>query len=116
MNILVVDDNRDILESTVMLLEAMGHKAFGHDDAATVPAAIERHDASVVLHDVNMPGLEIRDQVEALAGPAAVRPVQVILFTASVQVDEVAGIPGIRAVVPKPFGLEDLEKALASVV
>jgi len=112
--VLVVDDDEDIRESTVMLLEAYGHDVAAEKDAGRVFARVEEFRPDVVLQDVNMPGLEMRLHLEGLARLSPGLPV--VLFTASVQLDEVRGLPGVAFVVSKPFEAEDLEDTLEAAV
>jgi len=71
--ILVVDDNKDFLESTVWMLEGVGYEARGFDDtelALDEFDKVEKARPCCVLMDVRMPGmsgLDVHDTMNARA-------------------------------------------------
>lgn len=56
--ILVADDNRDIVDTMVMLLEAAGHQVVAAHDGQEAVELAERYRPDVVLLDIGMPGLD----------------------------------------------------------
>ena len=67
--VLVVDDNKDMVDTTTALLAAEGHLVFGCYSGMEVQSCVRQHDPDVVLLDIRMPGKdgwtvarEIRDE------------------------------------------------------
>lgn len=109
MRVVVVDDDEDVREATVMLLEVLGHEASGHgvpEEGLRAAAG-----ADVVLQDLHIPGMMIEEQLQRMG--ALPHPPGVVLFSASIDVHSLHRIPGAAAVLPKPFTTEALEAALA---
>jgi len=53
--VLVVEDNRDAADSTVMLLESWGHEAKAAYSAAECIAVAKEFDPDIVLMDIGLP-------------------------------------------------------------
>jgi DNA-binding response OmpR family regulator len=54
--VLVVDDNRDLVDTLLVLLDADGYNAKGIYSARTILADVEEFDPDVVILDLEMPG------------------------------------------------------------
>lgn len=106
--ILVVDDEHDILESTRMLLDALGFETVGCDQASQVLATMRATRPDLVLHDVRMPGLDLRDQLRSIRADADVCHVPFVLFTATLEAKTVAQSVGADDGIEKPFTVEAL--------
>ena len=64
--VLVVDDNRDTVKSTVELLRALGHDARGCYNGREAIEAIRGYDPDVVVMDIAMPGVNGWDAARAI--------------------------------------------------
>lgn len=110
--VLVVDDDRDIVETLSDILELRGWKVVrGYDGAEAVSLALE-HDVDWVVMDVRMPQ---RSGVDAMEEIRRVRPrTRVVLMTAfaTPEVMERAARAGDTPVLAKPF---ELSKLLATM-
>jgi DNA-binding response OmpR family regulator len=83
MRVLVVDDNGDIVATTIALLRRAGHDAKGCDNGTDVYDCVREYDPDVVLLDINLPGqngFEVVRQIRTNIGGK--RPV-IIGITAS---------------------------------
>jgi CheY-like chemotaxis protein len=70
--VLVVDDNRDSVESLKMLLELWGHDVRSAYDGPTALAIAAEYRPGAVLLDIGLPGMngyELAQGLRALAGP-----------------------------------------------
>jgi signal transduction histidine kinase/DNA-binding response OmpR family regulator len=114
--IVVIDDQRDVLDTTAMLLREDGHdvRAFQDPQAAVGRVLADRPD--VVVSDLGMPGMTGWDVARAVH---AVHPdLPVVLLTgwgreiSATQMRE----NGIAAVLPKPVEGPALRQALAAVL
>ena len=112
MRVLVVDDDADIGESTVMLLELSGHEARHARSGLEVTGTLGSFAPDVVLQDVNMPGLDLQATVRACR--AAVPGVKVMLFTGSVDGEALVEEAGADGVLAKPFHVDELLSLLGA--
>ena len=55
--VLVVDDNKDTVTTTVAMLQEMGHQAQGCHNGQDALSAIASYNPDVVLLDIAMPGI-----------------------------------------------------------
>jgi CheY-like chemotaxis protein len=110
--ILLVDDDRDIVKSTAQLLQAFGYKVTVCVDADRVVGMMRSQRPDVVLHDVRMPGLDLRAQVRAIRDDPDIARVPIVLFTAVLSAKELAQEVGADDAIQKPFDAETLRRVL----
>jgi CheY-like chemotaxis protein len=112
--VLVVDDNQEVLESAVMLLNAMGHEAYGVSSGAEALAAIAEAPPSLVLLDIGLPemdGIEVARRLSAMPERARLKLVAVSGYAASTLGNDAAlfddhllkpaGRTALRSVLPR---------------
>jgi CheY-like chemotaxis protein len=110
--VLLIDDEAPILRSTQLILELVGCTAH---TAANAEAAFEsagRARPDVILQDVRMPGLDLGAHLRRLAREPSTAGVPVVLFSASMEIDELAARYPEHEVLEKPFSVPDLVAAL----
>ncbi len=76
LEILVVDDNPDVVETTSMLLRAWGHRTFTAHDGASGLALVASKTPHAVLMDLGMPridGFELARRIRELPGGKALK-------------------------------------------
>ena len=76
LQILVVDDNQDVVETTSMLLQAWGHRTLNAHDGASGLALVASETPHAVLMDLGMPridGFEMARRIRELPGGKTVR-------------------------------------------
>jgi DNA-binding response OmpR family regulator len=108
--VLVIDDDPGIRQ---MLSLALGESGFevALSDGQRVEGAAG---ADVVLLDVRLGNRSAR---QLLADVPALAEVPIIVMTATISADEAArGLPGVAAVVTKPFDLDVIERTIREVV
>ena len=110
--ILLVDDDRDVVKSTAQLLQAFGYKVTVCVDADRVVEMMHSQRPDVVLHDVRMPGLDLRAQVRAIRDDPDIARVPIVLFTAVLSARELAQEVGADDAIQKPFDSETLRRVL----
>jgi two-component system, OmpR family, alkaline phosphatase synthesis response regulator PhoP len=110
--ILLVDDDRDVVKSTAQLLQAFGYKVTVCVDADRVVEMMHSQRPDVVLHDVRMPGLDLRAQVRAIRNDPDIARVPIVLFTAVLSAKELAQEVGADDAIEKPFDPETLRRVL----
>lgn len=104
--VLVVDDNRDMVDSLVALLSVTGHTCFACYSGTAAFARVKEHDPDVVVLDVRMPGMDgwsvARKIREAIPGK---RPTLIAMsgeHGASGQVPAQAALVGVDYFLVKP--------------
>jgi len=110
--ILLVDDDREIVKSTAQLLRVFGYKVTVCVDADRVVEMMHSQRPDVVLHDVRMPGLDLRAQVRAIRDDPDIARVPIVLFTAVLSAKELAEEVGADDAIKKPFDSETLRRVL----
>jgi CheY-like chemotaxis protein len=110
--ILLVDDDRDIVKSTAELLQAFGYDVTTCVDADRVLQIMRSQHPDVVLHDVRMPGLDLRDQLRAIRDDPDLQRIPVVLFTAVLSAKELAAEIGADDAIEKPFDPENLRRVI----
>ncbi|CAN5375686.1 hypothetical protein BH10PSE18_BH10PSE18_01970 [soil metagenome] len=109
LRVLVVEDNLDALASTRDILEHLGHRPTGVPSAEAALRSLESAAFDVLMTDLNLPGMS----GHALAAQARARHPDLLVIFAS-------GMDGTRDAttdvhwLPKPFGTEDIQRALAA--
>ena len=113
-SVLVVDDERDFMESLVRRLILRGFQARGVDGGAQALAHMERMPAEVVVLDVKMPGM---DGLEVLRRIKRDHPkTQVIVLTghASLESGEEGMRLGAREYLIKPVPIKELIEKISA--
>jgi two-component system KDP operon response regulator KdpE len=113
--IVVIDDDRSLLELLSDYLGRLGHEVHGAADGQRGLAALAEHAPDLVLLDVTMPG---RDGWQTLARIRATSRVPVIMLTA--RGDEAEVLRGFGAgaddYVTKPFSFAQLAARIKAVI
>lgn len=114
--VLIADDEPAIVRSTRSILEAYGYEIETCDEAGQILARIEAWRPDLVLQDVRMPGLDLERLVMALRADARWKRLPVVLFTASMEAEEVGARVGAAAVIDKPFKPNDLVRVIETAL
>jgi two-component system, OmpR family, response regulator len=108
--VLVIDDDPGIRQMLSLALGESGFEVALSDGQRVEDAA----GADVVLLDVRLGNRSAR---QLLADVPSLAQVPIIVMTATISADEAArGLPGIAAVVTKPFDLDVIERTIRKVV
>jgi CheY-like chemotaxis protein len=110
--ILLVDDDREIIKSTTQLLQAFGYEVTECVEADRVVEMMHTQPPDIVLHDVRMPGLDLRAQVRSIRDDPIISGVPIVLFTAVLSAKELAEEVGADDAIKKPFSSETLRRVL----
>lgn len=114
--ILVVDDDLSILRSTELLLVDMGFEVVTTSDHTEVLSLARAEKPDLVLQDVRMPGLDIDSLVASFHSDNTVRRIPILLFSASMDIEETAVRVGASGVLDKPFAPNDVLVAVRSAL
>jgi DNA-binding response OmpR family regulator len=116
--ILVADDDRDIQDLVAIRLERAGYRVLRADDGRRALELASSERPALAVLDVTMPHLDGYSVLHRLREDAATAEMPVILLTARVQDGDVAKgmAAGATAYVKKPFGPQELNDRIASIL
>jgi len=111
MNILGIDDNRDLVELCNVALSSVGHEYIGIDNGKEGLQAIKDKKFDVVLLDLAMPDFSGVDVIDALVKEGIMDKQKIIVFTASTATEKEFGSlleKGIHSIIKKPVDIDYL--------
>jgi CheY-like chemotaxis protein len=117
MKVLIVDDNILVAHTLGMMLEEMGHAFDMVHDGRDALRAARAFRPDVVLLDIGLPGMDGYEVCKAFRQEEDFRTLPIIAQTGWGQNKDKtqASDAGFTRHLTKPVGLDDLEKALASL-
>jgi DNA-binding response OmpR family regulator len=110
--ILVVDDERDLVDAYVRLLERAGHQCVGAFDANDAIAIIDAGDVDLVLTDLSLPtnsGLEV---VRHARAKSALTPIIVMSGHNAPDTIEAVRAAGANLCLLKPISIAELTRVI----
>jgi len=109
-HILVVDDQRDILELTSTVLAGAGYRVTTADSGAEALRALVRRSVDLVLLDINMPEMDGWETLRLIRADDALRDLPVVMFSVKGELrDKVQGMQeGALDYITKPFEVDTL--------
>lgn len=110
--VLLVDDEPAILESTAALLAEMGYEVITVARADLIIQTAKAEHPDLLLQDIRMPGLDLHALVDELRADPALASLPVLLFSASIEIQDIADRVGAASHVEKPFEPDDLMAAI----
>ncbi len=113
-NALVIDDNRNTADALTEMLGMLGIEARAAYGSSPALALLAEHTPSLILLDVNMPGVDGMEILAYLRREPRLMKVPVVVITSDDQPDTKrrALDGGAQAVIIKPASLIQLESAL----
>ncbi|MDB5820352.1 MAG: sensor hybrid histidine kinase [Rhizobacter sp.] len=116
--VMVVDDERALLELAEELLAGLGYEPVGYETAEAAWAAFEadptRFDA--VITDLALPGMQGNELLQRLLAVRPALPVILMSGNLSLVVEQQSKALGVDALLHKPLGLQDLSETLAKAL
>jgi CheY-like chemotaxis protein len=114
--VLIVDDEPDVLESTGLLIQALGYDAVQVSDPGEILEAIERERPGLVLQDLKMPGLNVAGLVAALRLNPKTAETPIVFFSAGSDLATTSARYDAWGYLAKPFGKAELARLLNQVL
>ncbi|HEX8342079.1 MAG TPA: response regulator transcription factor [Tepidisphaeraceae bacterium] len=116
--VLVVDDEKDIVEMIGFNLTRNGYDVLSAHDGVTALALAEAHTPDLIVLDVMMPGLSGTDVTRRLKADPKLAHIPVLMLTArSEETDVVVGLTlGADDYVTKPFSMKILLARLGTIL
>ena len=116
--ILLVDDERDIIDLITLHLEREGHEIFAVGNGLRVLAAAIQHEPELIVLDLMLPGIDGINVFRQLRAEPKTRSIPVIMLTARSQTgDRIAGLEtGADDYLTKPFSPRELLLRIQAVL
>ena len=116
--VLVVDDERDLVELIGMNLQRNGYEVVAAHDGGTGLELARKQKPDIMILDVMMPGLSGRDVTVALKGDPDTAAIPILMLTAKTEeTDIIVGLSmGADDYVTKPFSMKVLMARVAAVI
>jgi DNA-binding response OmpR family regulator len=114
--VLVVDDDMPLRGMLSSVLRRHGFQVYLAGDGDEAQRALVLHQPHVVLLDLMMPGVNGWDFLQMLQDTGFAGQVPVIVISAHLRKDPQAVLQmGVKAILPKPFELDDLLEMIRAV-
>lgn len=110
--VLLVDDESAILESTKQLMLEMGYEVVTLQHADRIVPTLLGERPDLLLQDVRMPGLDLDALMRKIRAEPAIAGTPVLLFSAGMDLDDIAARVGGARKVEKPFKPSELVDAI----
>jgi DNA-binding response OmpR family regulator len=116
--ILVVDDERELVELIAMNLQRNGYEVLTAHDGATGLDIARKQKPDLLILDIMMPGLSGRDVTMALKSAPETAAIPILMLTAKTEeTDIIVGLSmGADDYVTKPFSMKVLMARVAAVI
>jgi two-component system, OmpR family, alkaline phosphatase synthesis response regulator PhoP len=116
--VLVVDDERDIVELVTYNLEREGFTVIPAYDGETALAEARMHTPDLILLDLMLPGIQGMEVCKLIRNDPSLNSIPIIMITAkSDEIDRVLGLEmGADDYITKPFSVRELVARIHSVV
>jgi len=112
MNILIIDDNKDITDAISLFAESKGYSCIVYNDGKKGCDIAKKENFDLVLLDIAMPGFSGYDVLDVLKNDNNFDMKKIVVITAS-SLDgssiEKIELSGISKVVKKPISLDSLK-------
>jgi DNA-binding response OmpR family regulator len=115
--ILIVDDNRDILELLKLILEMEGYNVSCLDDGSQLEDTIISYHPDLILLDIMLGPIDGRDLCRNLKGDPVTNQIPIIMISASHGTLSLAEKQcSADAFIPKPFEIDTLVSNVSQLV
>jgi DNA-binding response OmpR family regulator len=115
--ILIVDDNRDILELLKLILEMEGYNVSCLDDGSQLEDTIISYRPDLILLDIMLGPIDGRDLCRNLKGDPVTNQIPIIMISASHGTLSLAEKQcSADAFIPKPFEIDTLVSNVSQLV
>lgn len=107
-NILVIDDDRSILEVVKIILEENGYEVSTISNASFIEKTLQNKLPDLILVDIWMAGYDGRDVTQQLKSQKETSHIPIIVISAHNETQKIAKDAGADGFLEKPFDIEDL--------
>lgn len=117
--ILVVDDDRDIVEIVAEFLEGEGYRTVRAHDGREALEAIERHHPDAIVLDIKMPVMDGVQVIQRLRAHSTLASTPVVVLTATRVIDDLEkqfNRLNVHRWISKPFEPKDLIRTVTEAL
>ena len=112
----IVDDDDALRDSMVMLLETLDYSVRSWPSGEAFLAAFEQGDTDCVVVDIRMTGMSGFDLATKLGTLAPSLPIILMSGHSDAELSDRARMLGVKALIEKPFRIEELQRAIATAL
>lgn len=99
-----------------MLLSNLGYEVTTCGKADEIVPSVQRERPDLLLQDLRMPGLDIERLVHQIRETPHGAKLPIVIFTASMESEEVGERVGAAAILDKPFRPQELDDAIRAAL
>jgi len=111
-HILIVDDDKEILESTCSILEKRGYRVSCAENGKAALDILSEHSPDLILTDVLMPQMDGFSLFKEIRRAYETSPIPVIVISGRGQMKDSFGAVGVDRFITKPFTPQELLDAI----
>ena len=118
LKILVIDDNRNILDVLKQVLEIEGHECIVASSGRNGLTMMRQQKFDAVFLDLAMPEFSGMDIIDSLEKSGEIKEQKIIVLSASARLDEVEDDlikKGVRMLLRKPVGIDEIKHVLKNL-
>ncbi len=116
LDILIVDDEKDVLDVLKEMIELIGHRVTATVSPKEAVEIAGREKFDIIITDISMPGLTGWDLLAKIKEMGVSAPVLLISGRAESIPGERIAAEGGAGILPKPFRLDDLRSAIRGII
>jgi DNA-binding NtrC family response regulator len=114
--VLIVDDERDLVDAYVRLLERAGHRCVGALSASEAIAMIDSEQPDLVLTDLSLPAASGLEVIRHVRAKSKILPVIVMSGTNTPDTNEAATAAGASLCLLKPVSIIELMRVIGDAL
>ena len=114
--ILIVDDERDLVDAYVRLLERAGHRCLGAFDANEAIQIIDAESPDLVITDLSLPDTSGIEIVRHMRAKSKTTPIIVMSGHNTPELNEAAHAAGANISLLKPVSIAELRRVIAEAL
>jgi DNA-binding response OmpR family regulator len=114
--ILIVDDERDLVDAYVRLLARAGHRCVGAFDANEAIQLIDADAPDLVITDLSLPDLSGIEIIRHIRAKSQVTPIIVMSGHNTPELNEAAQAAGANISLLKPVSIAELQRVIAEAL
>ena len=114
--IMICDDDPGILEVLEMMLEIEGYTVFTESNSTNLIKEISQSVPDLLLMDLWMPVLSGDQLLRTIRLTKELKQLPVIIFSASVDGNEIAEAAGANGFIAKPFDMDDVSAKIQNIL
>ncbi len=115
-NILIVDDERDLVDAYVRLLERSGHRCVGAFDAGEAIRIIDAESPDLVITDLSLPDISGIEVIRHVRAKSPITPIIVMSGHNTPELNKAAQAAGANLSLLKPVSIAELRRVIGEAL